>query len=321
MEKHQLGTVGDVSVLALGGGGLGKLWGPTTREEAIATARLAVDRGITLLDMAPRYGDGEAEAVIGKAFEGRLPEGVRVTSKCLLGDTAPGEIESRLRQSIEESLTRLKVDHIDLFFLHSNICPDEGPLRSHPLAASRMTPVSNYREYVVPVFEILVREGKIGAWGITGIGYPDTLIDVLGDETKPAAIQCIANMLDSPGELKFFEGPTKAREIAATAAANGVGVMGIRVVQGGALTAEVDRPLPDDHGVVTDFALAAPFRALCRELGEDPALVAHRYALAMPNIDTVVLGVKNRAELEGCVSAVTPLDPDTMSRIDALFKS
>ena len=192
MEKHQLGTVGDVSVLTLGGGGLGKLWGPTTREEAIATARLAVDRGITLLDMAPRYGDGEAEAVIGEAFEGRLPEGVRVTSKCLLGDTAPGEIESRLRQSIEESLTRLKVDHIDLFFLHSNICPDEGPLRSHPLAASRMTPVSNYREYVVPVFETLVREGKIGAWGITGIGYPDTLIDVLGDETKPAAIQCIA---------------------------------------------------------------------------------------------------------------------------------
>ena len=121
-----------------------------------------------------------------------------------------------------------------------------------------MTPVSNYRNHVRPVFEALVSEGKIGAWGITGIGYPDTLIEVLGDDVKPTAIQCIANMLDSPGELKFFEGPTKAREIAATAAANGVGVMGIRAVQGGALTAEIDRPLPEDHGVVTDFALAAP---------------------------------------------------------------
>ena len=319
METRTLGGFGPVSVLALGGGGLGKLWGPTTREEAIATARLAVDRGITLLDMAPRYGDGEAELVIGEAFEGRLPDGVRITTKCLLGDTAPAEIESRLRQSIEESLERLRVERIDLFFLHSNICPDEGPLRAHPLAASRMTPVSNYRNHVRPVFEALVSEGKIGAWGITGIGYPDTLIEVLGDDVKPTAIQCIANMLDSPGELKFFEGPTKAREIAATAAANGVGVMGIRAVQGGALTAEIDRPLPEDHGVVTDFALAAPFRALCREIGEDPALVAHRYALAMPNVDTLVLGVKNRAELEGCVSAATPLDPATLSRIDGLF--
>ena len=103
METRTLGGFGPVSVLALGGGGLGKLWGPTTREEAIATARLAVDRGITLLDMAPRYGDGEAELVIGEAFEGRLPDGVRITTKCLLGDTAPAEIESRLRQSIEES--------------------------------------------------------------------------------------------------------------------------------------------------------------------------------------------------------------------------
>ena len=69
MHMRMLGRLWPVSVLALGGGGVGQLWGATTREECIATVRTAVERGITLLDMAPAYGNGEAESVIGAAFE------------------------------------------------------------------------------------------------------------------------------------------------------------------------------------------------------------------------------------------------------------
>jgi aryl-alcohol dehydrogenase-like predicted oxidoreductase len=89
-------------------------------------------------------------------------------------------------------------------------------------------------------------------------------------------------------------------------------------VQAGALTAEIDRQLPADHPEVRDFALAAGYRALCAEIGEDPAIVAHRYALGLP-IDTLVLGVKNRAELAGCVAAAEagPLPPDLIVRVDA----
>ena len=47
-----------------------------------------------------------------------------------------------------------------------------------------------------------------------------------------------------------------------------------------------------------DYQKAAPFRALCAEWGEDPALIAHQFALSMEGVDSVVLGVKNRAELE-----------------------
>ncbi len=63
MEMRQLGNLWPVSALALGGGGLGQVWGETTREEAIATVRLAVERGITLLDLAPFYGRGEVEVL------------------------------------------------------------------------------------------------------------------------------------------------------------------------------------------------------------------------------------------------------------------
>ena len=81
MEARTLGRLGPVSVLTLGGGGLGRVWGETSREEAVATVRAAVDAGITLLDVAPGYGRGEAERVVGEAFGGRLPDGVRIGTK------------------------------------------------------------------------------------------------------------------------------------------------------------------------------------------------------------------------------------------------
>src|SRR6185369_5954981 len=104
MKQHSFGRLWPVSSLTLGGGGLGMLWGPTTFDECVATVQDAVDAGINLLDLAPRYGDGKAEEVVGEAFGGRLPAGVRVTSKCNLGNPPPAEIEAILRRSIEASL-------------------------------------------------------------------------------------------------------------------------------------------------------------------------------------------------------------------------
>jgi aryl-alcohol dehydrogenase-like predicted oxidoreductase len=114
MQQHELGRLWPVSTLTLGGGGLGMLWGPTTFEECVATVHDAVASGISLLDLAPRYGDGKAEEVVGEAFGGRLPDGVRVTSKCNLGEPPPAEIEGVLRRSIEGSLTRLRLSRLDL---------------------------------------------------------------------------------------------------------------------------------------------------------------------------------------------------------------
>src|ERR1700756_3532933 len=125
MKQHPFGKFPLVSALTLGGGGLGMLWGQTTFDECVATVHAAVDAGITLLDLAPRYGDGKAEEVVSAAFGGKLPAGGRVTSKCTLGNASPGEVESILRRSIEGSLKRLRLPRLDLFFLHSNVVPDE----------------------------------------------------------------------------------------------------------------------------------------------------------------------------------------------------
>ena len=74
MKQHSFGPLAPVSTLTLGGGGLGMLWGATTTEECVATVHDAVAAGITLLDLAPRYGDGKAELVVG---EGARLEHVR----------------------------------------------------------------------------------------------------------------------------------------------------------------------------------------------------------------------------------------------------
>jgi aryl-alcohol dehydrogenase-like predicted oxidoreductase len=319
METRQLGDLWPVSALTLGGGGIGQLWGQTTRDECVAVTRAAVDGGITLLDMAPAYGQGEAERVIGAAFEGRLPGGVRITTKCRLGTPAPAEVESALTTSLSESLVRMRLERVDIFLLHSNIIPDDYDASAY--ADRPATRWTTYIDSFRPACEKLIAQGRIGAWGITGIGIPDQIIAALHDSPRPGVVQCIANPLNSVGELQYFSGPTRARKLIGDAKQNGVGVMGIRAVQGGAFTGAVDRELPDDHGVVTDFNRAVGFRALASEMGQSAAALAHRYALTMDGVDTVVLGVKNRAELADCLKAEAagPLDSALTARVGASF--
>jgi len=73
MQQHSFGKLRPVSALTLGGGGIGMVWGETTFDECVATVHAAIVAGITLIDLAPRYGDGKAEQVVGKASTAAFP--------------------------------------------------------------------------------------------------------------------------------------------------------------------------------------------------------------------------------------------------------
>jgi len=321
METRTLGPLGPVSALTLGGGGIGALWGETTREEGIATLREAVDSGITVLDAAPGY--NVCEALIGEAFDGRLPDGVLLTTKYGIGNPQPGTVLATFRASLEASLAAMRVDHVDAFFLHGHLGPPPGAPERDTAGrdVSDYTPWNIYIEEVIPAFESLVAEGLIRHWALTGVDTPEAIIAAVGAGKRPAAIQAVANLLDSPGSLTggLKPGP-RPRDIIAAAGAAGVGVMGIRAVQAGALTARFDRALDPDHPDLPDYDRAAPFRALCEQWGEDPAIVAHRYALHLDGVDTLILGVKNREELRAAIAfeEAGPLDPAQVEAIDAL---
>jgi aryl-alcohol dehydrogenase-like predicted oxidoreductase len=319
MQTTTLGPFSGVSRLTLGGGGLGQLWGQTDQAEAIATLGAAIDGGINLIDTAPLYRD--CEAVVGAAFEGALPQGVRITSKCYLGTPGPGETQARIAASLDASLAAMKLERVDLYFLHTNICPDDYEYARHGHRRDRFaTTWSTYVDEVIPAMQRLVAQGRIGAWGITGVGVPASIHAAIAHTPKPQVIQAIANLLDSAGGMSNFDEPPEPRAIIAAAKAAGIGVMGIRAVQAGALTAQIDRELKPDHPEMLDYLRAAPFRVLCARWGEDPALVAHRYALAMDGIDTVILGVKNRQELAQCLDAERqgPLEAEQVAQIDRL---
>jgi aryl-alcohol dehydrogenase-like predicted oxidoreductase len=317
MQINTLGSFGPVSRLTLGGGGIGQVWGPTSEDDAVATLRHAVDNGIDLIDAAPGY--KICEAMIGRAFEGKLPRGVRVTTKHGLGTVPEDEVYPRLRRSLEASLRDMRLERVDMMLLHSEIRPDDFEYPpGQPPRDERSTSLSLYRSAVRPAFARLVAEGLIGHWGITGINHAAATIDALSSGPRPAAVQAIANLLDSPGEMNGTGLAPRPRTVIAAAQANGVGVMGVRAVQAGALTSGLDRA--DNSPTSEDFRRAAPYRALCARWGEDPAIVAHRYALGIDGVDTLVLGVKNVAELDQALLAERrgPLDAEQLAAIEAL---
>ncbi|MEM7412411.1 MAG: aldo/keto reductase [Myxococcota bacterium] len=322
METRPFGRLFEVSQLTLGGGGIGQVWGSTSRDEAIATVRAAYDAGIRLFDMAPIYGiEGEAETVMGLAFGDGDPDDLRVTTKCMLGQKPPDEIESRLEHSLEKSLARLKRDRVDLFFLHGRVIPDGWNDVTMPaLLPAISTEWSVYCDHVVPVFEKWKASGRIGGWGITAAGGLPAELAAIRATPGPDAVQCITNLLDSPGSMHIAHQAPDPRASIRAAQESSVGVMGIRAVASGSLANAIDRDVGDESAEQRDFDRAAGYRALAKELGADPAVLAHRYALAMEGVDTLVLGVKNRAELQQCIDAANgpALAPEEIARIDAV---
>ncbi|MDI6101588.1 aldo/keto reductase [Actinoplanes sp. NEAU-A12] len=299
MELRNFGSLGHVSALTLGGGGIAGVWGGTDRSEAVATVHAALDSGVTMLDLAPSYGTGfESEYAVAEALRLRPAPDVMITSKVQLPDDDGRDFAARIRRSLHDSLRRLGRDHLDVFLLHTQF------RRAGQTLPGTVDP-AGYRDEIVPTFESLRGEGRIRAWGVTAVGDPVPLTDALSASPRPDAAQIVVNALDQSGDL-WIHGDTVRPDNAAlirAAGDAGVAVIGIRVVAAGSLTSALDRQVPPTHPAAIDFARARPFRDLAAELGESPAALAHRYALSVPGVATVVLGVKNRTELAECLAA------------------
>jgi aryl-alcohol dehydrogenase-like predicted oxidoreductase len=303
MEMRPFKPFGSVSALTLGGGGLGQVWGATTRDEAVATARLALDSGITHFDMAPMYGRGEAESVIGEAFKGTDKSNLGFTTKYRLGHVSPEQTYDKLNASLTRSLKTMGIERADLFFLHSQLIEDGHVLAKYNEVRDRLaTPLTYLYESVIPAFDRLQAEGKIGGWGFA-LGQQSALESVIASDTPPTAVQCAVNPLNSVGGIAYVTESCDCRRVLDACRANSVPALAIRAVQAGALTSQMDRELPVDDADQLDFDRAQGFRQLAADWGQTPARLAHRYALSIPDLGSVILGVKNRDELQECLQA------------------
>ena len=162
MDTIALGTQGlTVSRQGLGCMGMSDFYGPGDDAESIATIHRALDLGVTFFDTADMYGPHTNEMLVGKALAGRRDEAVVATKFGIVRD--PGYPERRsvngrpeyVRQSCDGSLSRLGVDHIDLYYQH-RVDPD--------------TPI----EETVGAMAELVAHGKVRYLGLSEAA-PDTI--------------------------------------------------------------------------------------------------------------------------------------------------
>jgi aryl-alcohol dehydrogenase-like predicted oxidoreductase len=143
-----------VSRVALGTWAMGGwMWGGTDERESIATIRAALDRGFNLIDTAPVYGFGVSEEIVGKALDtAELREKAIISTKVGVewrnGTVYRNATPARIMQEIDDSLRRLRTDHIDIYHVH---WPD-------PLVPIEETAEAMYTLY---------KNGKIGAIGVS----------------------------------------------------------------------------------------------------------------------------------------------------------
>jgi aryl-alcohol dehydrogenase-like predicted oxidoreductase len=123
MEQRQLGTQGLVtSALGLGCMGMSQSYGPADETESLAVIDRAREVGVTFLDTANVYGVGHNETLVGRALAGRRDDFVLATKFGIAG-IVEGVMQINgqpdyVRQCCDESLQRLGVDTIDLYYLH-----------------------------------------------------------------------------------------------------------------------------------------------------------------------------------------------------------
>ena len=296
-----------ISSLTLGGGGIGQVWGETTSKEAIKTVHAALDHGINHFDVAPMYGNGEAERVIGQSLNGLNLDNLFFTTKCQLGTLPDNEVYDKLNDSITRSLDNMKLEKVNLFLLHSQLIEDNYKLfKFDEMRAKSATTLSCFFNAAIPAFERLKQEGKIDHWGIGGLGQEEAIIQALNHSQAPSAVQCVINPLNSAGAIGYVSEAFNPLAILSECQQLDIPILAIRAVQAGALTSSMDRS-PHESGFdksdFDDFDKAEPFRDLAIEWDESPASLAHRYALSIKGVASVILGVKNRTELKECVEA------------------
>jgi len=146
--------------IALGCMSLSGIYGPSDDEAGIRFIRHALDSGVDMLDSANAYGWGHNEELIAKALSGGRRKGVVVATKFgqYLGEGGRQLVNGKpdyVIKCAEESLSRLKIDAIDLYYAH-RIDPD--------------VPI----EDTVGAMKRLVEQGKVRALGLSEV-RPDTL--------------------------------------------------------------------------------------------------------------------------------------------------
>jgi L-galactose dehydrogenase/L-glyceraldehyde 3-phosphate reductase len=321
MEKRKFGRTGlDISVLTFGCGAVGGLMtkgAPVDQERAFARA---LEAGVNHFDTAAAYGDGASETNVGRVLAVLKPN-IFLSTKVRVPAQRP-DVGAAVAAALEDSLKRLKRDHVDLYQLHNAIGP-----RADGLTMS----VDEVLSDVVPALTRAQEQGKIRFLGFTAIGDTASLHRLIACGAFHSA-QVPYNALNpSPGEAVPAAYPAQDYDrILDKAAQSGVGTIGIRVLAGGALSgsearnplgAQVVEPIGSGRDYASDVARAKRLEPMVRE-GHAASLteMAMRFAISNPKLSTTEIGLANMGELDAALDAIGkgPLTDAGVARLKQL---
>jgi aryl-alcohol dehydrogenase-like predicted oxidoreductase len=325
MQLRIFGRSGmQVSVLGFGCGAVGGLMvrgDPADQERTVARAIAA---GVNYFDTAVQYGNGESEKNLGRVLQTLKPSNAIVGTKVRLPPGDFGRIADAVTTSLEGSLARLRLDHVDIFHLHNEIAKTGG--------GSSLS-VQQVLEDVVPAFERLRQQGKTRFLGMTAVGDTAALHRVIDSRAFDSA-QVVYNMLN-PSAAKELPPSYPAQDYGRLfdhTRAAGVGVVGIRVLAGGALSGSAERhpiasPAPEPIGSAVsydaDIDRARRLLPLVKE-GYAASLTeaATRFALSHPAMGTILVGIATSQQFDEALAAVQkgPLPEAALDRLSTLQK-
>jgi aryl-alcohol dehydrogenase-like predicted oxidoreductase len=304
LPTRRLGSL-TVSAIGLGCMGMSQAYGPADRDESLATLHRALDIGVTFLDTANVYGDGHNEELLAEVLRTRRAEVTLATKFGIVrGDDRPSGVDGRpevVRARCEESLRRLGVDHIDLYYLHR---PDPD------------VPI----EDTVGAMAELVSAGLVGHLGLSEVTAPTLRRAVT--EHPIAALQ---------SEWSVFTRDVEA-EVVPTCRELGIGLVPFsplgRALLTGRLTstegfgdADMRRRMPRFEAANFDRNLEAVgvVGEIADALGATPGQVALAWLLGAGEDVVPIPGTKRVAYLQENTAAVDLVLPaDDRARLDAL---
>jgi len=330
MEYRRLGKSElNVSVLGLGCSRLGSVTQAGGEQAAFRVIGCALDAGINFFDTADIYGQGTSEILLGKAVKAHRERVVLATKAgyCLsvMGGLAkrfkpllrrllrvkPGFSQSiqkvraaQARQDfstpyltgrIEASLRRLRVEALDLFYLHS---PPADVLE---------------RGEVFEALETFKRQGKLRHYGVSCLAAEDALL--CARQPGVAAVQLEINLL-KPDALAQALPASRARDL---------GVVARQALAGGLLLCPAAELHPEAHASGGQFEAGqsrlAQLEKLAAETGGGLARLAVQYLRQLDEISSVLIGTTNAGHLQEHLAALAgpPLSPDHLARIQALL--
>jgi len=305
MEKRTLGSQGlAVSAVGLGCMGMSEFYGARDERESIATIHRALELGVDFLDTADVYGPFTNEELVGRAIAGRRDEVVLATKFGILrrlDDPSYRGVSGRpeyVRQACEDSLRRLGVDHVDIYYQHR--VDLEVPI-----------------EETVGAMAELVHEGKTRYIGLSE-AKPETIRRA--HAVHPiSAVQSECSLWSREVEDAVL--PT-LREL-------GIGLVAYSPLGRGFLTGTIASPEaldPDDfrrkiprfqaENLARNRELVARVGELATEKGVTPAQLALAWVASQGPDVVPIPGTKRRVYLEENVAAAAmELSPSDLSRL------